>query len=269
MLHFGMLGKLVGSVVGVIIGILLGSLEVGAGLTLLGGVIGHFLFDWRPGPRKRVPPSPEQTALQAKKRREERDVEREKLAGALAPIFIEVARADSEVSREEVRVVREFFELDLRFNQMGLGAVSMELKNAMAQPTQDLVKLVTEGRKDVKPQDRLKVVDALYAMALVDGALNKAERDALKQVVANFNLSEEQLQQITKTHLGSGEKHYAVLGLTEDATDDEIRAAFRRLAAENHPDKVASLGKDEAAAASERFREVKDAYEELKKLRGL
>ena len=265
-----MLGKLVGSVVGVAIGILLGSVEVGGGLALAGGVIGHFLFDWKPGPPKRKAlPGPEGSGLEARKRRQQRDEEREKLAHVLWPIFVEVARADSEVSRDEVRMVREFFEKDLGYNQGALGAVSMELKDAMAKPTQDLVQLVTNGRKDVKPPDRLKVVDALYAMALVDGALNKAERDALKQVVSNFNLSEEQLQQITRTHLGSGEKHYAALGLTEDATDDEIRAAFRRLAAENHPDRVANLGKDEAAAATERFREVKDAYEELKKLRGL
>lgn len=265
-----MLGKVVGSAVGVIVAILIGSLELGLALTPIGGVLGHFLFDWKPRPKRlaAVRSAPE-IAAAASQKKEKLLEEREQLARALAPIFVEVARADSEMSRDEVRMVREFFEHELGFGPTALGAVSMALKEAMAQPPQDLVKLVTKRRKQVKPTDRLKVVDALYAMALVDGALSKAERDALKQVVQNFNLSEEQLQQITKTHLGSGERHYQTLGLTEAASDDEIRAAFRRLAAENHPDKVASLGKDEAAAAAERFREVKDAYEELKKLRGL
>lgn len=265
-----MLGKVVGSTVGLIVAILVGSLELGVGLAAAGGVLGHFLFDWKPAPRRAAAArsAPELAAAAAQKK-EQLLEEREALARALAPVFVEVARADSEMSRDEVRVVREFFENELGFGQTALGAVSMALKDAMARPPQDLVKLVTRGRKKVKPPDRLKVVDALYAMALVDGALAKAERDALKQVVQNFNLSEEQLVQITRTHLGSGEKHYQTLGLTEAATDEEIRAAFRRLAAENHPDKVASLGKDEAAAAAERFREVKDAYEELKKLRGL
>jgi DnaJ like chaperone protein len=265
-----MFGKLVGAIVGVIIAILIGSIEVGIVLALVGGVLGHFLFDWKATPQKRVAATASPANPAAKLQRVEKDLaEKERLAGALAPIFVEVARADAETSREEVRVIREFFQNEMKFGQQGLGAVSMALKEAMGKPTQDLVQLVTTGRKEVKPADRLKVVDALYAMALVDGALSKPERDALKQVVFNFNLSEEQLQQITKTHLGSGEKYYALLGLTEAATDDEIRAAWRRLAAENHPDRVASLGKAEAAAATEKFREVKEAYEELKKLRGL
>lgn len=267
-----MLGKVVGASIGVIVGILVDSVEVGAGLTALGGVLGHFLFDWQASPRPKrasaaLPPG--EVAAAAVKRKEKSLEEKEQLAQALAPIFVEVARCDAEMSREEVRIVREFFQHDMKYGQVALGAVSMALKDAMGKQTQDLVKLVVEGRKVVKPADRLKVVDALYALALVDGALSKVERDALKQVVANFNLSEEQLLQITRTHLGSGEKHYALLGLTESATDDEIRAAWRKLAAENHPDRVASLGKDEAAAATERFREVKEAYEELKKLRGL
>jgi DnaJ like chaperone protein len=265
-----MIGKVVGSSVGVFVGILTGSVEVGGALTVVGGVIGHFLYDWKPSPKTaRAKELPAQAAAATSARKEKSLEEKEKLAQALAPIFVEVARCDFEMSRDEVRIVREFFQHDMKYGQVALGSVSMALKDAMGKQTQDLVQLVVEGRKVVKPADRLKVVDALYALALVDGALSKIERDALKQVVANFNLSEEQLQQITRTHLGSGEKHYALLGLTETATDDEIRAAWRKLAAENHPDRVASLGQAEAAAATERFREVKEAYEELKKLRGL
>ena len=69
--------------------------------------------------------------------------------------------------------------------------------------------------------------------------------------------------EITAMHLGTGIKHYAVLGLTDSASDDDIRSAFRKLASDNHPDRA----KGEAAAA--RFREVNDAYQELRKLRGL
>lgn len=266
-----MFGKVVGAAIGVIVAVLLGSLELGLGLTVAGAVLGHFLFDHRFSPRRPALPADDARLARKKalERAEKTAAQVEKLARVLAPIFVEVARADGEVIRDEIRVVREHFQNDLGFDEAGLGAVSIALKAQMAKPAADLVKLVVKARKEVKPQDRLKVVDALYAMALTDGELKKAERDALKQVVANFNLSEEQLLQITKTHLGSGEQHYAALGLTQDATDDEIRAAFRRLAAENHPDKAAHLGKDEAAHAAERFRLVKDAYEELKKLRGL
>ena len=53
------------------------------------------------------------------------------------------------------------------------------------------------------------------------------------------------------------------------ATDDEVRAAYRKMAMKNHPDKVATLGSDVQKAAAEKFRQVQEAYEEIKKERRL
>ena len=62
---------------------------------------------------------------------------------------------------------------------------------------------------------------------------------------------------------------YAVLGISPSATDDEVKAAYRRMAMKNHPDKVASLGPDVQKAAEEKFRKIQEAYETIKKQRGL
>ena len=51
--------------------------------------------------------------------------------------------------------------------------------------------------------------------------------------------------------------YYEVLGVSKDATDKEIKSAFRRLAKEYHPD----LNK--APDAAEKFKEVQEAYEVL------
>ncbi len=128
---------------------------------------------------------------------------------------------------------------------------------------------VKNVRSQVKPPMRLQVVNALYEMALVDGDLKRAEQDALKEAVAHFNLSDEQLREITKLQIGDGAKYYGVLGLDEQATDDELRAAYRKLATEYHPDRAATLTPLEAESMSERFRAINEAWNELKKLRGL
>jgi DnaJ like chaperone protein len=128
---------------------------------------------------------------------------------------------------------------------------------------------VKRARSEVKPSLRVDVVRALYDMGLADADLSARERDLLKRVVQQFNLSDEQLQQITTERFGGASRYYEVLGLTENATDEELRSAFRRLAAENHPDRVANLGPREAEAAAERFRQVKDAWEALRKIRGI
>ncbi len=57
---------------------------------------------------------------------------------------------------------------------------------------------------------------------------------------------------------------YEVLGITKTASIEEIRAAYRQLANQYHPDKVAHLGEEFKVLAEKRFKEIQKAYQELK-----
>ena len=65
------------------------------------------------------------------------------------------------------------------------------------------------------------------------------------------------------------ESAYKVLGVSPNATDDEVKRAYRRLALEHHPDKVAALGEDVRKAAEKKFQEINAAKELIWKARGL
>jgi hypothetical protein len=56
---------------------------------------------------------------------------------------------------------------------------------------------------------------------------------------------------------------YEVLNLPPDADPQSIRAAYRQLAKQYHPDKVSHLGKEFQELAEQRFKEIKEAYEKL------
>ncbi len=58
---------------------------------------------------------------------------------------------------------------------------------------------------------------------------------------------------------------YKILGVSPDASDDEIKKAYRQLARKYHPDKYRDS--DLADLASEKMKEVNAAYEEIKKMR--
>ncbi|MEM6528202.1 MAG: DnaJ domain-containing protein, partial [Chloroflexota bacterium] len=67
-------------------------------------------------------------------------------------------------------------------------------------------------------------------------------------------------ESLRRAHLSDLERSCETLGVPLGATQDEVKAAFRRLAREFHPD-VSDLEKDEAEA---RFREINVAYETIK-----
>jgi DnaJ like chaperone protein len=261
-------GKILGAVVGVMVGLLLSSSTLAIVFAAMGLVFGHFIFDREEvsaeklksidellGPQE--PPPPQRPRPVPKSSPDA------VLARLLCPIFVEVARCDGPVTRDEVRIVREYFRDDRSYDEDALEHVRLALKTALEGRPIELADATKKVRPKLTPAERPLFVNALYELALVDGDLKRAESDAIKQIVAALNLSDGQLQSITTVHLGSGVQHYQALGLAETASDDEIRSAFRRLAAENHPDRA----KGDAAAA--RFRAVNDAYQELRKLRGL
>ena len=60
---------------------------------------------------------------------------------------------------------------------------------------------------------------------------------------------------------------YKILEITPDASDDEIKKAYRKMAVKYHPDKVSHLGGDVVKAAKEKFQKLNTAYNQIKKER--
>lgn len=57
--------------------------------------------------------------------------------------------------------------------------------------------------------------------------------------------------------------YFRILGVKANASDDEIKKAYKRLSNKYHPDKLLNLSDDEKEQAAEQLQKVKEAYEVL------
>jgi DnaJ like chaperone protein len=116
---------------------------------------------------------------------------------------------------------------------------------------------------------RLQLLNFLVMIAQADGYVDATEVRALKEVAVWMQMSESEVDSMLNLEKDDLESAYKVLGVRPDATDEEVRRAYRRLALEHHPDRVAALGDDVRKAAEKKFQEINAAKERIWKARGL
>lgn len=124
-------------------------------------------------------------------------------------------------------------------------------------------------------ETREELVEALLIIGLADGPLSIREAAYLLEVAAIFGIDAETVHRLVVEHRRPmpppPADAYAVLGLTRAARLDEVKAAYRRLVRETHPDTLTAKGAsaDHIAVATRKVAALNAAYEEIKKMRGV
>lgn len=121
----------------------------------------------------------------------------------------------------------------------------------------------------VNHSGRLQLMHYLFGIAAADGKVDQAEENLLQQIAAYFNISAADFNSIRAMFVKSVNWAYEILEIDMLVSDDEVKKAYRRMATRFHPDKVANLGEDAVTAAQQKFQKVQEAYEEIKKQRGI
>jgi len=116
---------------------------------------------------------------------------------------------------------------------------------------------------------RLQLLNFLVMIAQADGSVPQSEITALKECAQWLGMSATEVDSMLHLEGNTLEDAYKVLGVSPSATDDEVKRAYRKLALEHHPDKVAALGEDVRKAAEKKFQEINAAKERIWKARGL
>jgi DnaJ like chaperone protein len=144
-------------------------------------------------------------------------------------------------------------------------------KEAMASRV-GLDELLAEFKDSFGPEPQLILLELIYQVIYSKSGVSPVELTAAERIAVYLEVNAYQAQAIHgkyRSEARSGpvgeERHYQVLGLAVDAGFAEIKAAYRKLSMEYHPDKVAHLGEEFHKVAEEKMKEINGAYQYLKK----
>ena len=193
-----------------------------------------------------------------------------------------IIKADGMVMHSEMEFVRRFLRDNFGSQAVAQGEdillklFEMQKQQGESQFKETIRKSCIEISFPMNISQRLQLLNYLVIIAKVDGEVSSKEIFALKEVAGYLGLTAQDVESMLNMDAGSRptnnrniEKAYKILGISPSATDDEVKAAYRKMALKHHPDRVSALGDDIRKAAEKKFQEINEAKDQIYKVRGL
>jgi len=186
-------------------------------------------------------------------------------------ILGKLAKADGVVNREELNVVEGFL-ATLQVPEQEKQFARRIFNEAMVSPysiddfAEQLYQMNNNSRRPVL---LLSFMDLLFKMAAADGELHRNEEATLLRVRDIFRISEQQFSNIKAVYFKDTDRLYKILNCTPSSSNQDIKANYKKLVKDFHPDTVISKGLPEEFVnfATGRFQEIQEAYEKIRKER--
>lgn len=189
-----------------------------------------------------------------------------------------IIKADGKVMHSEMEFVRNFLRVNFgevavnEGNQILLNLFEqrkqMDTKNPSAFKTA-IYECGMQIKQNMSYEQRLQLLNFLAMIAQSDGNVCQEEIEALKEVALAMGLSAQEVDSMLNLGGHTLDEAYKVLEIDANATDEEVKKAYRKLALKHHPDKVATLGEDIKKAAEEKFQQINNAKDIIFKARGM
>jgi DnaJ like chaperone protein len=177
-----------------------------------------------------------------------------------------IMKADEKVMRSELEYVKRYF--TQTFGRDAASEALVYLRDLLKRniPVKDVSRQIG-NRLDYS--SRLQMLHFLFGIAQADGQVHKRELDILNFISTNMGISSKDFDSIKSMFIKQIDGAYKILEVDRSASNEDIKKAYRKMALKYHPDKVAYLGEEVKQEAEKKFQKVNQAYEQIKKERGI
>lgn len=176
-----------------------------------------------------------------------------------------VMKSDGRVMQSELDYVKKF--LARQFGETNAQQQLLMLKEILKQDI-PLHQVCNQIKHYMPHSERLQIIHYLFGISKADNHVHESELQTIHTIANYLGVSAADFNSLKAMYFKDAESDYKILEITSTATDEEVKKAYRKMAVKFHPDKVAALGEAVQKAANEKFQQVQQAYENIKKQRG-
>jgi DnaJ like chaperone protein len=188
---------------------------------------------------------------------------------AVIALGAKIAKVDGQVSRSEVAAFKEVFQIPAHETANVARVFDLAKRDARGfEPyARQIARMFRKGHPVLE-----ELLDGLFHIARADGQVHDAELAYLAEVARLFGFSAADFARIREANVGTDKGDpYTVLGVTRDMTNEAIKAAWRKLVRDNHPDRLMAQGLPEEFVnlANQKLATINAAYDRVAKERGI
>ena len=177
-----------------------------------------------------------------------------------------VMKADGKVVKSELDYVKKYFTQS--FGESTAAEAIMMLRDLLKQDI-DIKEVTSQMKIRLDYPSKLQMLHFLFGISLADGQVHLSEVNIIQVISGYLGVSSKDFESIKSMFVPNTDTAYKILEIESNATNEEVKKAYRKMAVKYHPDKVSYLGEDFRKIANEKFQKVSEAYEKIKKERGI
>ncbi len=175
-----------------------------------------------------------------------------------------VMKADGVVKKGELDYVKRYFSQSFG-NEAANDSVKI-LRDVLKKPIpiNDVARQIGQYLDN---SSKLQLLHYLFGIANVDGHTHESEVEIIKIISTGMGVGSSDFTSIKAMFFSDMNVAYSILGVDKNASNEDIKKSYRKMAVEYHPDKVSYLGEDIQKSAKQKFQKINEAYNSIKKER--
>ena len=172
-----------------------------------------------------------------------------------------IIKADGKIEQKELSFVRNFF--IAQYGKNRADSIFKTFNKEIKKEVQRLDEITRVFVQQTRYETRLQILHFLFGIANADGSVSDSELQKLSQIASGLSLNLPDFERIKAMFIKNTDNAYKILEIEPNASQDEIKTAYRNMVKKYHPDKIRSDNTAMIKGAEEKFREVQRAYEIL------